>query len=56
MAKQIRQKDGDIVYKCEECGLKYPKEKDALGCESWCKEYKVCNPEITDRAVKGEAD
>ncbi|MBI1998738.1 MAG: hypothetical protein HYS73_00165 [Parcubacteria group bacterium] len=52
MAKKIKQKNGDIVYKCEECGLKYPKEKDALGCESWCKEYKVCNLEITDRAIR----
>ena len=54
MTKLVKQKDGAIVYKCEECGLKYIKEKDAEGCESWCREYKVCNLEITDKAIKEE--
>ncbi len=54
MVKKGKQKDGGVVYKCEECGLKYPKEKDALGCESWCREYKACNLAITDKAIKEE--
>lgn len=38
-------------YKCPECGFEYKEKEWAEKCESWCKEHKSCNLEITKYAV-----
>lgn len=50
MVKIIQQ--DKVLYKCEECGLKYTNKEWAEKCEAWCKKYKSCNLEIIDHAIK----
>lgn len=40
------------VYKCPECGFLYKEKEWAKKCENWCREYKSCNLEITQHAIK----
>jgi len=42
----------NVLYACEECGLKYKSRKLAERCEAWCKEHSSCNLEIIKYAVK----
>jgi len=39
------------LYECEECGLTYKDQKTAKECEDYCRKYKSCSLEITERAV-----
>lgn len=39
------------LYRCPECGLVYQEKKWAEKCESWCKQHKSCNLEITRHAI-----
>jgi predicted Zn-ribbon and HTH transcriptional regulator len=45
------EKDGLVVYKCDECGFSYKDEAIAGQCEEWCKIHKSCNIEITKNAI-----
>jgi hypothetical protein len=40
------------LYQCPECGLHYENEEVAKQCETWCKEYKSCNLDITKGSVE----
>jgi len=40
------------LYECPECKLKYQEKKWAKACETWCREHKSCNLEITAHAEK----
>ena len=51
MVKKIEQ-DNKELYQCEECGFKYAEREWAEKCEAWDKEYKSCNLEIIEHAVK----
>ena len=42
------------LYQCPKCGLEYQEKAWAEKCESWCKEHKSCNLEITKHALKNE--
>jgi len=48
--------NGKTLYVCEECGLKYVKERLAEKCEAWCRENNSCNLEITKHAIKLSAE
>lgn len=41
------------LYICEECGFKYKEKEWADKCETFCREHKGCNIEITKHSVKG---
>ncbi len=45
-------KNGQVYYQCQECGFMYKEKEWAEKCETWCKEHKSCNLEITKYAVK----
>ena len=47
-------KDKNIYFECEKCGLLYPAKTWALKCEDWCSKNKSCNMEIIKHAVKDE--
>lgn len=47
-------KNGQKLFQCEECGLKYAKKETAEKCEAWCREHKSCNLEIIKEAVEVE--
>ncbi len=64
MVKEV-DKDGQKLYQCEECGLKYAQKETAEKCEAWCRpsnpsgrpelmsngrEHKSCNLEIIKEA------
>lgn len=40
------------LFKCMECGFEYHEKIWAEKCETWCKEHKSCNIEITKHAIK----
>ncbi len=42
------------MYQCEECGFKYVEKEWAEKCETWCKEHKSCNIEITAHGMPSE--
>lgn len=48
---QVIQKNGRTYHQCEECKFLYEKKAIAEQCQSWCKEHKSCNLEITKNAV-----
>ncbi len=49
-------KTGAKFYQCPECGLHYKDERIAKQCETWCREHKSCNLEITGHAVENQKD
>jgi len=51
MAERIERK-GKEYYQCKECKLIYEDKSMAEKCETWCKENKSCNLEITKYADK----
>lgn len=51
MVKIIIEEDKKFCQ-CEECGLQYENRELAEKCETWCKEHKSCNIEITEHAIK----
>ena len=42
------------LYRCSECGFHYHEETLAKRCETWCREHKSCNVEITKNAIENE--
>jgi len=42
------------LYQCEECGFHYESREWAEKCESWCREHKSCNIEITNHAEENK--
>ena len=44
--------NGETVYVCEKCGLKYRKRIWAEKCEEFCTKYNACSIEITKHAIK----
>jgi len=44
------------LYQCPECDLHYTDKQTATECETWCKEHKSCNLEITKHAVEVKQD
>lgn len=46
------QKYTPALYQCKECNLHYSDEATAKACETWCKQYKSCNLEITKQSVE----
>ena len=53
MVKTI-QKENKELYQCEECGFHYEDREFAEKCESWCREHKSCNIEITAQAEENK--
>ena len=51
MVKEIN-KDGKLLFECEQCGMFYKDKAWAEKCEDWCKKTKSCNIEITKYAIK----
>ena len=51
MVKKIKEQKQKHYY-CKKCKLEYKEKKWAEKCESWCKEHKSCNIEITNHAIK----
>lgn len=45
-------KEHQILFQCEECGLSYENMEWAQKCEEWCKEHHSCNLEIIKHATK----
>jgi predicted ATP-dependent serine protease len=41
----------DELFVCEECGMKFKKMEWAEKCETWCREFKSCNPEYAKHSV-----
>lgn len=41
-------------YKCPECGLHYTEKEIAVKCESWCREHKSCNLDITKSSIEAK--
>jgi len=50
MVKKIKD-NNQILYVCDDCGMKYKDRYWAIKCENWCREHKSCNLEITKHAV-----
>lgn len=48
----VRNFKDNNLYKCPECGFDYAEKKWAKKCQAWCKQYKSCNLEIIQRAIK----
>lgn len=48
------EKEGKVLYQCEECGFSYEEKEWADKCEGWCKEYKSCSMEFTKHAVQSD--
>jgi predicted ATP-dependent serine protease len=44
--------NGETVYVCEKCGLKYRERIWAEKCEEFCTKYNACSIEITKHAIK----
>jgi hypothetical protein len=44
------------VYQCPVCKLNYPTEELANKCETWCTENHSCNLDITQYAIKENAE
>jgi predicted ATP-dependent serine protease len=42
------------LYQCGECGLHYADKAWAEKCEAWCREYRSCSVEITERAEENK--
>ena len=40
------------IYDCVICKMKFKDQDWANKCQSWCKEYKSCNTDITKRAIE----
>lgn len=38
-------------FVCSECDLPYADKEWARKCQSWCKEHKTCNIEITEHSL-----
>ncbi|MBI4085060.1 MAG: glucose-6-phosphate dehydrogenase [Candidatus Liptonbacteria bacterium] len=51
MVKIIQNKN-QILYQCEECGLKYKSKEIAGKCQAWCSEHKSCNLDLIKYAVE----
>ncbi len=49
----IQDKDQGAVFRCPECGLRYPNKELARKCEAWCREHQSCNIEIIKHAISG---
>jgi hypothetical protein len=39
-------------FQCEVCGFHYKDEETARRCETWCREHKSCNLDITKYAIE----
>ena len=44
--------EGEIVYKCLQCGWLYRNRLIADKCEAWCKNNRICNLEFAKHAIK----
>ena len=47
-------KENKKYFKCEECGFHYEDREWAEKCETWCRETKSCNLEITAHAEENK--
>ncbi|MEM1587308.1 MAG: hypothetical protein QXX99_06560 [Candidatus Bathyarchaeia archaeon] len=45
-------KEGEILYICEECGLAYRERCWAERCEEYCSKYHSCSLEITKHFIQ----
>jgi len=53
MVKAARE-DNKELYQCVECGFHYADKELAEQCETWCREHKSCNIEITAHAEENK--
>ncbi|NCO17858.1 hypothetical protein COT60_01070 [Candidatus Pacearchaeota archaeon CG09_land_8_20_14_0_10_30_9] len=44
--------EGEIVFKCERCGLFYRNKGVAKKCENWCNKNNSCNYLISKVCIK----
>ena len=51
MVKEV-EKDGKIVYQCEDCGFHYEDRDTAERCEAFCKEKGMCSTDITANSIE----
>lgn len=42
----------DGLFRCEECGLRYEKRRDAVKCERFCTDHGACNSAIIKKSVE----
>ena len=54
VAKIIDADKNKKLYQCPECGFHYTDREFAEKCESWCREHKSCNIEITAHAEENQ--
>lgn len=50
MVKEI-EKNGKILYVCEECKFAYEDKSWAEKCQAWCKKTNTCNIMITKHSI-----
>ncbi|MBI3337327.1 MAG: nucleotide exchange factor GrpE [Candidatus Staskawiczbacteria bacterium] len=55
MTEDNKIKNNQSLYQCKECGLHYKDKDIAEKCETWCKENKTCNIEITRHAEENKS-
>lgn len=53
MVEEIQEGE-EVLYKCEECGLRYREKSWAEKCQVWCKENNSCNLGIIKFAIENE--
>jgi predicted Zn-ribbon and HTH transcriptional regulator len=49
-----KEKEGEKLYECQECGMKYRDKELAEKCRAWCAKHKSCNLDIIKFAVEEE--
>ncbi len=46
------EKDGEMLFTCEQCGFQYREEQQAKECEHACADRGICRTDIAKQAVK----